>query len=48
MTTAAAPTTVPLGPAEMDEKPSVGTPLPPQNTATRWFPCQTEGLVGPK
>jgi len=40
--------TVPLGLAEMDKKPSVGTPLPTRNTAVRRFPRQTEGLVGPK
>ena len=39
---------VPLGRAEMDEKSSVCTPLPTQNTAARRFPCRTEGLIGPK
>ncbi len=42
------PQAVPLGPAEMDERPSVGTPQPSHETATRRVPCQTKGLIGPK
>ncbi len=38
---------VPLGPAEMDEKPSVSPPLPTSNTAARRFSRRTEGPIGP-